>query len=126
MHLDFMNKALETAKQLQQTVADAVTKGSEQAQPLIADAVTRAQALQKSLVEQAPGFGEAAQKQLDAAHSHLNTFIAAGTEALGKGSEASQAGLAALAENARQAIHITAKAVSEATAPKPPAPPTGG
>ena len=94
MNNDFVNRALENAKLLQQTVADAVAKGSEQAKPLVADAVARAQDLQKTLIEQAPQYGEAAQAQLRTAQEHL-----------------------------RQAIHLAAKAVTEATAPKPPEPP---
>lgn len=126
MHLDFLNKALESAKALQQTVTEAVAKSSEQAQPLIADAVARAQQLQQSLIDQAPGLSQTAQQQLEAAHGHLSTFISAGSDALGKGVEGSQAGLSALAESARQALHVTAKAVTEATAPKPPPPPEAG
>lgn len=123
MHLDFVNRALESAKVLQQTVADAVAKGSEQAKPLIADAVSKAQDLQKTIVEQAPGLGEAAQTQLTAAQGHLTTFISTGKDVLGKGVEGAQASLTPLAESARQAIHQAASAVSDATAPKPPVPP---
>lgn len=123
MHLDFVNKALESAKALQQTVADAVAKGTEQAKPLIADAVSKAQDLQKTIVDQAPGVGEAAQSQLAAAQDHLSTFISAGKDVLGKGMDGAHASLTPLAENTRAALHQAAKTVSEATAPKPPAPP---
>ena len=37
MNNDFVNKALESARALQQSVADAATKGAEQAKPLVAD-----------------------------------------------------------------------------------------
>jgi ABC-type transporter Mla subunit MlaD len=120
---DFVNQALESAKALQQTVAEAIAKGTEQAKPLVADAVNRAIDLQKTLIERAPSVAEAAQTQLTAAQGHLTTFIATGKEVLGKGVEGAQAGLAPIADNARQAIHQAARAVSEATAPKPPAPP---
>jgi len=121
---DFVNQALESAKVLQQTVAEAIAKGTEQAKPLVADAVGRAQDLQKTLLERAPQVAEAAQAQLSVAQGHLTTFIATGKDVLGKGVEGAQAGLAPIADNARQAIHQAARAVSEATAPKPPAPPT--
>ncbi len=123
MNNDFVNQALESAKALQQTVAEAIAKGTEQAKPLVADAVNRAIDLQKTLIERAPSVAEAAQTQLTAAQGHLTTFIATGKEVLGKGVEGAQAGLAPIADNARQAIHQAARAVSEATAPKPPAPP---
>jgi hypothetical protein len=120
---DFVNKALESAKSLQQSVSEAVTKGTEQAKPLVADAVARAAVLQKSIVENAPQYGEAAQAQFQAAQGHLSTFIATGRDVLAKGVGGAGASLAPLAESARQAVHHAAKAVSEATAPKPPAPP---
>ena len=123
MNNDFINKALESAKSLQQSVTEAVSKGAEQAKPIVADAVAKAQDLQKQIVEQAPHVGEAAQANLQSAQGHLTTFIAAAGEVLAKSVEGAQAGLAPLAENARQAVHTAAKSVSEATAPKPPAPP---
>ncbi len=123
MNNDLVNKALESAKVLQQTVAEAITKGTEGAKPLVADAVIRAQELQKTLLEQAPQVAETAQAQLTVAQGYLTTFIATGKDVLGKSVEGAQAGLAPIAENARQAIHQAARAVTEATAPKPPAPP---
>ena len=122
---DIVNKALESAKALTQTVGEALDKGKEQARPLIADAVTRAQDLQQTIAQHAPEVSEAAQKQLAVAQGHLTEFISTGKDALGKGIEGAQTGLAPLAENARAAIHVAARAVTEATAPKPPAPPGG-
>jgi hypothetical protein len=120
---DFVNKALESAKSLQQSVTDAVSKGAEQAKPLVADAVAKAQDLQKQIVEQAPHVSEAAQTQLTNAQGHLTTFISTGKDVLAKSVEGAQAGLAPLADNARAVVHAAAKAVTEATAPKPPVPP---
>jgi hypothetical protein len=120
---DFVNKALENARLMQQTVADAVTKGAEQAKPLVADAVARAQDLQKTIVDQAPQYSEAAQAHLQTAQGHLTTFISTAQDVLLKGAAGAQASLTPLAENARQAVHLAAKAVTEATAPKPPVPP---
>jgi hypothetical protein len=122
---DFVAKALESARALQQSVTEAVAKGTEQAKPLVDDAVSRAQELQKSIAANAPQYGEAAQAQFQAAQGHLSTFIATGKDVLAKSVEGAQAGLAPLAESARQAVHHAAKAVSEATAPKPPVPPPG-
>lgn len=128
MNADFLNKALESAKALQQTVADAAAKGAEQAKPLVADAITKAQELQKTLVEQAPSYGEAAQTHLSNARGHLGTFISTAQDVLAKGAAGAQTTLGPLADNARQAVHHAAKAVTEATAPKPPppAPPPAG
>ena len=122
---DMVNKALEGAKALSQTVGEALGKGKEQARPLIEDAVSRAQDLQQTLGQHTPELTEAAQKQLAVAHGHLTEFISTGKDVLGKGIEGAQSGLAPLAENARAAIHVAARAVTEATAPKPPTPPAG-
>ena len=122
---DIVNKALESAKALTQTVTDTLGKGKEQARPLISDAVNRAADLQQTLAQHAPEFGEAAQRQLASAQGHLSEFVSTGKEMLGKGLDGAQSGLGPLAESARAAIHAAAKAVSEATAPKPPAPPSG-
>ena len=46
-----------------------------------------------------------------------------GAAVIGTGAAGAQASLTPLAENARQAVHQAAKAVTEATAPKPPVPP---
>ncbi len=120
---DFVNKALDSAKSLQQSVSEAVAKGAEQARPVIAEAVAKAQVLQKSIAENAPQYGEAAQAQFQAAGGHLSTFVATGKDVLARGVGAAGSSLAPLAESARQAVHHAANAVSEATAPKPPAPP---
>jgi len=122
---DLLNKALENARLMQQSVTEAVSKGTEQAKPLVADAVARAADLQKTLLEQAPQYSDLAQSQFQAAQGHLTTFITTGREVLAKSVEGAQANLGPLAENARQAIHLAAKAVTEATAPKPPVPPAG-
>jgi hypothetical protein len=120
---DFVNRALESARSLQQSVAEAATKGAEQAKPLVADAVAKAQELQKTLLEQAPQYGEAAQGHLQNAKGHLTTFISTAQDVLLKGAAGAQSTLTPLAESARQAVHLAAKAVTEATAPKPPVPP---
>lgn len=126
MNNDFVNKALENARLLQQTVAEAATKGAEQAKPMVADAMARAQDLHKTLVEQAPQYGEAAQAHLQTAKGYLTTFISTAQDVIVKSAAGAQATLTPLAENARQAVHQAAKAVTEATAPKPPPEPPAG
>ena len=124
--MDFLNKALEQAKQLQQITAEAMKKGYDQAQPLVAQGVKQAQDLQKTLVEQAPNVTAAAQEQYNAALQHAGTFIATGKTVLEAGSSAAQQHLSTLGEQAQKAADATRAAVHQATAPKPPDPPGGG
>jgi hypothetical protein len=123
--MDFLNKALEQAKQLQQIAAEAMQKGYEQAQPLVAQGVKQAQDLQKTLIDQAPNVTAAAQEQYNAALQHAGTFIATGKTVLEAGTNAAQQHLNTLGEQAQKAADATRAAVHEATAPKPPNPPNG-
>ncbi len=122
--MDFLNKALEQAKQLQQIAAEAMQKSYEQAQPLVAQGVKQAQDLQKTLVEQAPNVTAAAQEQYNAALQHAGTFIATGKTVLEAGANAAQQHLNTLGEQAQKAADATRAAVHQATEPKPPEPPT--
>jgi ABC-type transporter Mla subunit MlaD len=118
--MDFLNKAIEQAKQLQQIAADALQQGQEQAKPLIADAVAKAHDLQKTIAEQAPQAGASVQQQLNSAMSHAGDFIATGKTVLEKSAEQAQPHLQNLAEQAKKAADSVVEAVSSATQRKPP------
>ena len=123
--MDFLNKAIEQAKQLQQMTAEAVQKGYEQATPLVKDAVTKAQELQKTLIDQAPHVAAAAQEQYNAALQHAGAMIATGKTVLEAGAGQAQQHLTILADQAKKAAEATRGAVHSATAPAdtPAAPP---
>ena len=123
--MDFLNKALEQAKQLQQITAEAMKKNYEQAQPLIAQGVKQAQDLQRTLVEQAPGVTAAAQEQYNAALQHAGTFIATGKTVMEAGANAAQQHLNTLGEQAQKAADATRAAVHKATEGKDAPPPSG-
>ncbi len=116
--MDFFNKAIEQAKQLQQLAADALQKGVEQAQPLVKDAITKAQDLQKTLIEQAPTVTAAAQEQYNAALQHAGTFIATGKTFVEAGAAQAQQHLSTFADQAAKAADAARSAVHAATAPK--------
>ncbi|HTJ26284.1 MAG TPA: hypothetical protein VMA36_08965 [Candidatus Limnocylindria bacterium] len=118
--MDFLSKAIDQAKQLQQIAADALAKGQEQAKPLIADAVAKAHDLQKTLAEQAPEAGAAVQQQLNTAMSHAGDFIATGKTVLEQGVAQAQPHLQNLADTAKKAADSVVEAVSSATQRKPP------
>lgn len=122
--MDFLNKALEQAKQLQQITAEAMKKSYDQAQPLVAQSVKQAQDLQRTLIEQAPNVTAAAQEQYNAALQHAGTFIATGKTVLEAGTNAAQQHLNTLGEQAQKAADATRAAVHQATSPK--VPPGGG
>jgi hypothetical protein len=116
--MDFFNKAIEQAKQLQQLAADALQKGVDQAHPIVRDAVAKAQDLQKTLIEQAPNVTAAAQEQYNAALQHAGTFIATGKTVLEAGASQAQQSLSVFADQAAKAADAARSAVHAATAPK--------
>ena len=124
--MDFFNRAMEQAKQLQQIATDAMQKGAEQAQPLVADAVAKAQELQKTLVEQTPAVTAAAQAQYNAAMQHAGTMIQTGKAVLEAGSAQASQHLSIFAEQARKAADAAMSAVSAANQQKPPQGPGSG
>ena len=117
--MDFFNKAIEQAKQLQQLASDALQKGVDSAHPLVKDAVAKAQDLQKTLIEQAPNVTAATQEQYNAALHHAGTFIATGKTVLEAGASQAQQSLSIFAEQAAKAADAARSAVHSATAPKP-------
>jgi hypothetical protein len=122
--MDFFNKAIDQAKQLQQIALDAAQKGYEQAQPLVRDGVAKAQELQKSLIEQTPNLTAAAQVQANAALAHAGAFIATGKTVLEAGAAQAQVHMATFADQAKRAADATISVVqSAAQKPAPPPPP---
>ncbi len=121
--MDFFNKAIEQAKQLQQIAYEAAQKGIEQATPLVQQGVAKAQELQKTLIEQTPHVTAAAQEQANAALQHAGTFIATGKSFLEAGTAGAQQHLTTFAEQAKKAADA-AISVYQNTTPKPPEPPS--
>jgi hypothetical protein len=123
--MDFFNKAIEQAKQLQQIAVDAAQKGYEQAQPLVREGLAKAQELQKTIIEQTPNLTAAAQEQANAALQHAGAFIATSKTVLEAGAQQAQVHMATLADQAKKAADATVSAVQSATQ-KPVEPPAGG
>jgi hypothetical protein len=121
--MDFFNRALEQAKQLQQIAADAAQKGYEQATPLIQQGVAKAQELQKTIVEQTPHLTAAAQEQANAALQHTSAFIASSKTVLEAGAAQAQTHLSVFADQAKKAADATVSAVQSATQKQNPPPP---
>ena len=121
--MDFFNKAIEQAKQLQAIALEAAQKSYEQAQPLVREGVAKAQELQKSLIEQTPNLTAAAQAQANAALQHAGAFIATGKTVLEAGAAQAQVHMATFAEHAKNAADATINIVQSATQGKTTPPP---
>jgi hypothetical protein len=124
--MDYFNRAMEQAKQLQQIAADAAQKSIEQATPLIQQGVAKAQELQKTIIEQTPHLTAAAQEQANVALQHTNAFIASSKTVLEAGTQQAQQHLSIFADQAKKAADATLSAVQSATQKQTPptAPPT--
>lgn len=120
--MDFFNRAIEQAKQLQQIALEATQKSFEQAQPLIQEGVARAQELQKTIVEQTPNLTAAAQEQANAALQHAGAFIATGKTVLEAGTQQTQQHLSIFADQAKKAADaaINAANAAQGKSPEPP------
>ncbi|HEY0395805.1 MAG TPA: hypothetical protein VGD01_15000 [Candidatus Elarobacter sp.] len=135
--MDFLNRALEQAKQLQRIAAEAAQKGIEQATPLVQEGVAKAHELQQTIISQTPNMTAAAQQQANAAMEHAGAFIATGKTVLEAGASQAQQHLTLFAEQAKKAADATLSAVQSATqkpgeaagqappSPPPPGPPPG-
>ena len=121
--MDFFNRAMEQAKQLQQIAADAAQKGYEQATPLIQQGVAKAQELQKTIVEQTPHLTAAAQEQANVALQHTSAFIASSKTVLDAGTQQAQQHLSIFADQAKKAADAAISAAQSATQKQPPPPP---
>jgi hypothetical protein len=110
---DLVTKALDQAKALQKTVADAISKSAEQAHPLLGEAVSRANALRETLVHSAASATEGAKPHLEGALGHLNGFIALGKSALETGVAKAHQQLEPLAEQVRKTIESTTEAMGK-------------
>jgi hypothetical protein len=113
MYTDLVTKALDQAKALQKTVADAISKSAEQAHPLIDDALTKAGDLKETLAHGAADATEAAKPHLEGALGHLNGFIALGKSALETGVAKAHEQLEPLAEHVKQTIASTTAAMGK-------------
>ena len=131
--MDFFNRAMEQAKQLQQITADATKKSNEQATPLIQQGVKGARAA-KTIIEQAPNLTAAAQEQANAALQHTSTFIAIEQDRARGRDEAAQQHLNIFADQAQKGRRRDVSAVQSATQkrrrrklrpPDPPIVPSG-
>jgi hypothetical protein len=113
--MDFLNRALEQAKQLQRIAAEAAQKGIEQATPLVQEGVAKAHELQQTIIAQTPAMTAAAQHQANAAMEHAGAFIATGKTVLEAGAAQAQQHLTLFAEQAKKAADATVSAVQSAT-----------
>jgi methyl-accepting chemotaxis protein len=111
---DTFEKALAAARDLQQSVGDALSKAGDQLHPLLQDSVKQAQELQATLAKHASESGAIAQQQAQEAMGHLNEFIKTGSEAAKQTAEQARESAAKMAEQSRKVVE------SATAAMKPP------
>jgi uncharacterized protein YukE len=116
-----LEKALASARELQRTVGEAVSKASDQLHPLLQQSVQQAQDLQATLAKHAAESGAVAQQQTQAAMGHLNEFIKTGGEAMRQTAEQARDTAMKMAEHSKRVVEAAAAAAKQ----PPPGPGSG-
>jgi uncharacterized membrane protein YccC len=113
-------KALASARELQRTIGDAVSKASDQMQPLLQQSVKQAQDLHETLSKHAAESGAVAQQQTQVAMGHLNEFIKTGSEAMRQSAEQARDTAMKMAEHSKRVVEAAAAAAKQPPPPPPP------
>jgi hypothetical protein len=108
MNEDFMKKAVDQARDLQQKIAEAMSKGQEQAQPFVEQTMKQADALRETLVEHGKRSADLTHEQTTKALDDLNHAMKAGSEAMRAQTEAARPLINDFFARAREAAdHVT-------------------
>jgi phage-related minor tail protein len=113
-----LEKALASARDLQRTVGEALSKANDQFQPLLQESVRHAQDLHSTLSKHAVESGAIAQQQTQVAMGHVNDYIKVGSEALRQSADQARDAAQKMAEQAKKVVDSTTAAMSK--------PPDGG
>jgi len=85
-----MKKALDQARDLQQRIAEAMSKSNEQAKPYVDQAMQQADALRETLIQQGQRSADLTHEQTTRALDQLNAAMKAGSEAMRAQAEAAR------------------------------------
>ncbi|MHB8147732.1 MAG: hypothetical protein ACYDGM_10805 [Vulcanimicrobiaceae bacterium] len=109
MNDDVMRKVIEQAKELQQKVTDAMTKGQEQAQPYMEQAMKQADVLRQTLLTHARDSADSTHEQTNQALDQLDAALKSGAEALKAQASAAKPLFDTFLRNAREAVDHVSK-----------------
>ena len=110
---DTIEKALASARELQRTVGEAVSKANDQLQPLLQESVKHAQDLQATLRKHAAESGVIAQQQAQVAMGHLNEYIKTGSEAARQTADQARVAAVRMAEQSRRVVDAATAAMKQ-------------
>jgi hypothetical protein len=116
---DTIEKALASARELQRTVGEAVSKAGDQLQPLLQESVKHAQDLHATLSKHAAESGVIAQQQAEVAMGHLNEYIKTGSEAARQTADQARAAAVRMAEQSRRVVDAATAAMKQPPPDKP-------
>jgi methyl-accepting chemotaxis protein len=108
-----MERALEQARQLQQSISDALNKAAEQLKPQIEGSLKTARDLQATLTKHAEASSELATKNTQVALEHLHDYMNLGVEALHESAEQTRVTAQKMVEQSRKVVEAAAAAVGK-------------
>lgn len=111
---DTLQKALASARELQRTASEALSKANDQLHPMIQESLKHAADLQTTLSKHATETGAVAQQQTQAALGHLSDYMKMGSEALQKSAEQARGVAQQMAEQSRKVVDSATAAANAA------------
>jgi hypothetical protein len=110
---DQMERVLEQARDLQQSISDALNKAADGLKPQIENSLREARELQSTLIKHAEASSEMATKNTQAAIAHLNDFVDLGGEALRETAEQTRVTAQKMVEQSRKVVEAAAAAMGK-------------
>lgn len=107
-----LDRALEQARELQQSISDALNKAADQLKPEVEDSLRQARDLQATLTKHVEASSELTIKNTTAALHHLQDYIALGTGALHDSAEQLRIAAKKLVEQAQKVAEAASAAAS--------------
>ena len=115
------DRALEQARELQQSISDALGKASDEMKPQIENTLHCARDLQTTLIRHLEAEGEFAAKNTTAALSHLQDYVALGAQALQDSSDQLRSVAKKMLEQSLKIVEAAAAAAGAEPSAKPAA-----
>jgi ElaB/YqjD/DUF883 family membrane-anchored ribosome-binding protein len=108
-----MEKVLEQARELQQSISDALGKAADGLKPQIENSLKEARELQTTLIKHAEASTDMATKNTQSAIKHLNDFMDLGGEALRETADQTRVTAQKMVEQSRKVVEAAAAAMGK-------------